>query len=271
MNRTLLIDADILVVSTCAACEQEIDMGDDEWQLYTDLKDVKDTILKAIKNLEEHLDADASVLCLSRGETFRHRIYPEYKGQRGRKPVGTAEVKRWMIAELGGKLIDGIEADDTMGILATNPRIIKGEKIICSQDKDMLTIPNATVYREGELIEVSEEYAELNWLTQTLTGDSTDNYPGCPGVGPATAEAALKDLKGWEQYEHVYASGKRKGETEMRWRTKVFETRWEVVVSLFEKAGLTEEDAILQAQLARILRTTDYDFKAKEPILWRPQ
>jgi DNA polymerase I len=36
------------------------------------------------------------------------------------------------------------------------------------------------------------------------------------------------------------------------------------------KEGLTEDDALLQARLARILRADEYDFKAKRPILWEP-
>ena len=38
----------------------------------------------------------------------------------------------------------------------------------------------------------------------------------------------------------------------------------------FEKKGLTEDDALLQARVARILRASDYDFKKKEPIMWTP-
>jgi DNA polymerase-1 len=46
--------------------------------------------------------------------------------------------------------------------------------------------------------------------------------------------------------------------------------RWETVVSVFEKAGLTEQDALTQARLARILRWSDWDNTKKEPILWSP-
>ncbi|MGN6552088.1 MAG: hypothetical protein ACTHJ3_19660, partial [Pararhizobium sp.] len=267
--RTLLLDGDILVVSTGASCEKEICWGDDEWTLHCDVGEVKATILRAIENLKIDLDADAVVVCLSKGETFRHRIYPDYKAGRGRKPVGTAEVKRWLVEEHGAKLIPGIEADDIMGILSTNPRIIKGEKIIVSQDKDLMTIPGK-LYRDGQIVEVSEEEAEFNWLTQALTGDVTDGYPGCPGMGPVSASEVLRGKLGWEQYEHTYASGKRRGETETKWRTVEVPTLWDAVVAQYVKAGLTAEDALLQARLARILRSDDFNFQTKEPILWQP-
>lgn len=267
--RTLLIDGDILVVSTGAALEEEVDWGDDVWTLTCDVGKVKRTVLDTIRRLEADLQADQSIITLSKGLTFRHEIYPHYKAGRSRKPVGTNEVKRWLIEEHGAKFKPGIEADDVMGILATNPRIIPGEKIIVSQDKDMLTIPGL-IYRNGEVTEVSPGEAEFNWLKQALTGDVTDGYPGCPGMGPVTAETCLNGRLGWEEYTHTIASGKRKGETEQRWRTIPMPTMWEAVVSQYQRAGLTADDALLQARLARILHNNDYDHQKKEPILWTP-
>ena len=43
---------------------------------------------------------------------------------------------------------------------------------------------------------------------------------------------------------------------------------WKVVKDCYKQQGLTEDDALVQARLARILRNTDYDFKKKQPILW---
>ncbi|WP_322885435.1 hypothetical protein U8C32_08570 [Sinorhizobium medicae] len=242
--RTLLIDGDILVVSTGAAHEEEIDWGDDNWTLHCDVKAVKASILAAVENMKRELDADDAILTLSMGETFRHRLYGGYKSGRGRKPVGTGEVKRWLIEEHGAKFKPGIEADDTMGILATHPKLIKGDKIIVSQDKDMLTIPGK-LYRGGEVIDVSPGEARYNWMMQTLTGDVTDGYPGLKGMGPVKAAKVL-DKVGPD------------------------EDPWPAVVAAYEKAGMTEEDALLQARLARILHWTDYDFKAKEVKLWQP-
>ncbi|MER8505680.1 hypothetical protein NKH91_06050 [Mesorhizobium sp. M0894] len=243
--RTLLIDGDILVVSTGAALEVETDWGDDEWTLTCDVAEVKATVLSTIKRLERDLDADASVITLSKGTTFRHDLYAGYKKGRSRKPVGTNEVKRWLIEEHGAKYKPGIEADDVMGILATNPRLIKGEKVIVSQDKDMLTIPGL-IYRNSNIIEVSPREALHNFLKQTLTGDITDGYLGCPGMGPVKAEKLLAAIQPGDLY-------------------------WPHIVAAYEKAGLTADDALLQARLARILHNDDYDHAKKEPILWTPR
>ncbi len=243
--RTLLIDGDILVVSTGAVLEREIDWGDDEWTLTCDVKEVKSTVLDTIRRLERDLDADQSIITLSKGITFRHELYDGYKKGRGRKPVGTNVVKRWLIEEHDAKYKPGIEADDVMGILATNPRIIKGEKIIVSQDKDMLTIPGK-IYRDGDIVDVSPAEATRYWLTQTLTGDVTDGYPGCPGMGPVKARKYLDKLEEGEPF-------------------------WPHIVAAYEAVGLTADDALLQARLARILHNQDYDHKNKEPILWMPK
>ena len=45
---------------------------------------------------------------------------------------------------------------------------------------------------------------------------------------------------------------------------------WARVVRTFESRGLTEEDALVQARVARILREGDYDFAERQPILWSP-
>ena len=78
-------------------------------------------------------------------------------------------------------------------------------------------------------------------LYQTLVGDQTDNYKGCPGVGPVKAETALGANPTWAS-----------------------------VVGCYEKAGLTEEDALVQARVARILRHGEYNKMTCEVKLWTP-
>ena len=69
-----------------------------------------------------------------------------------------------------------------------------------------------------------------------------DNYPGCPGIGPVRAKRILADA----------------------------DDPWAAVVQAYEKKGLGEEDALLQARLARILQEDTWDQENKEPILWTP-
>ena len=79
-------------------------------------------------------------------------------------------------------------------------------------------------------------------MYQTLTGDSTDGYSGCPSVGDKTARKILGDNPTWGD-----------------------------VISAYEKRGLTEQDAMVQARVARILRFKDYDFVKHQPILWEAE
>lgn len=270
MKRTALIDGDILLVSTGFALEQETEWDDDVWTLTVDLNEWKKAVEGIIKGIVKDLLASDYVICLSKGRTFRHDICPTYKGNRkGRKPTGLNAMKEWLIEHHDGKLKPGIEADDTMGILSTHPSLIKGEKIIVSQDKDMMTIPGQ-LYRDGDVIDISEEEADYWHLYQTLVGDSTDGYPGCPGIGGETAEHLLRNLLAYKPYEHTLKAGPRKGQTETRYEEITVSSMWEVVIAAYAKAGLTEEDALLQARLARILRYKDYDFKNKEAKLWTP-
>jgi DNA polymerase-1 len=247
VKRTILIDADILIVSGCAAGMKEFEGEDDEWYYSIDLKEVKNTLLNTVEQFKKELEATDAVLCISRGTTFRHRIFPTYKGGRGRKPLGVGEVKRWLVDDHGAKLKEGIEADDTLGILSTHPSLISGEKVIVSADKDLKTIPG-NLYHGGQWLEIDEATARYNWLLQTLTGDTTDGYPGCPGLGAVTAGKLLDKLD---------------IENEEEW--------WPAIVGAYENKKLDEEYALTQARCARILHYTDYDFKKKEAILWRPK
>jgi DNA polymerase-1 len=106
---------------------------------------------------------------------------------------------------------------------------------------------------------------------QTLAGDTTDGYSGCPTVGMDTAEEFLTEKVMWEPYEHTFKSGVRKGETVDRWQKVPAPTMWSTVVSCFVKAGLNEAEAITQAQVARICRDTEYNFKKKEVSPWIPR
>lgn len=273
MTRTLLIDADVVAYQAATSREVAIEWEPGYWTWHCSMSQVQAAIDQEVANLVEKLDADDYKLCLTDSEgNFRFRVLPSYKGNRtSKKPLVLKAVKEWLIEERGAYFRPGLEGDDCMGILATAPHI-KGEKVIVSIDKDMKTIPGL-YYRDAEtgVVEVSQEEADFWHLYQTLTGDTTDGYAGCPGVGPDAATKHLKDLIKVEPYEHELKSGPRKGQVDTRWRNVEADNAWEVVVSLYQKAGLSERDALQQARVARILRASDYDFKKKEPILWSPK
>ena len=242
--RTLLIDGDILLYQESMAVEQEFDWGDDWWTLFGDLREAQERVDVWLQDIKELLNADKFVLTLTGRNNWRKDVLPTYKSNRKgkRKPVVYKALKQYLIDTYKTALFDRLEADDLMGLLQTDPSNSE-ETVIVSEDKDMMTIPGL-LYRpirpEEGVQKITEEEADRNHLLQSLMGDSTDGYSGCPGIGPKTAEKILK------------------------------ENDWSLVVAAYEKAGLTEEDALQQARVARILRHGEYDRKKDEVKLWHP-
>jgi len=250
MSTVLLLDADILCYQTTASVETEVDWGDDFWTLHSDLQEAIDRLGADVAYLTDKLSADEVILCFTDGENFRKQIYPQYKTNRKgvRKPLAYKALVAHCKENYETFTRPNLEADDVMGILATWPKFRPGaKKVIVSEDKDLKTIGGAWLFnpaKHDEPVFNDPHEAYLYFLEQTLTGDTTDGYPGCPGIGPVKAKAALE--KADEGAE------------------------WAAVVALYLKAGLSEEVALQQARCARILHATDYDFKRKEPKLWLP-
>jgi DNA polymerase-1 len=255
-TRHLLIDADVLIYECASSNEVATDWGDGYWTWHCDENAVKEAVLASLYRLQNEFGADRYTLCLTDSDgNFRKRILPSYKGNRSnvKKPLVLRSIKQWLIDELNAYLRPGLEGDDCLGILSTMKHKDKDERIIVSIDKDMKTIPG--LYSRGtkaDIRRISEYEADYWHMFQTLTGDSTDGYSGCPGIGPVKAEKIL------ETTAPEYA-----GDAYVPYL-------WSQVVAAYEAKGLTEDDALIQARVARILRASDYDFKKKEPILWQP-
>lgn len=271
---TLLIDGDIVVYQIASRCEEVwTDENNVTTGLYTNLQKAKVLIAEQIEKIKVTLKGTKVILCFTDGVNFRKTVLPTYKMNRAdtRKPMGYYDMREWVMENYECFLRPTLEGDDCLGILATHPKLIPGEKIIVSEDKDMKTIPGLFCHRlEKGVIEVTPEEADFWHMYQTITGDTTDGYGGCPGIGPDKAEKMLKAGVKLEPYDHVLKGGPRKGQVETRWREVPAANHWETVVSLYEKQGLTEADALVQARCARILQWTDFDFKKKEVILWKP-
>jgi len=240
MTPHLLIDADLLLYKAAIGAEYSCDWGGGNWVLSANLQQAKDAITARINGMLAHFDTDMYTLVRSDRENFRKQLFPEYKGNREdtRKPIIFNQLVEWLDDTQPCIHYSKLEADDTLGILQTQD--LTAETIIISEDKDMLTIPGK-LYRGGELLDTSPEDARRHHMFQTLTGDATDGYPGCPGVGPKTADKLLQGTP---------------------------ETWWGVVLQAYEKAGLTEQDAMLNARMAYILQSHNY--KNGEVILWDP-
>lgn len=140
------------------------------------------------------------------GKTFRHEAYPEYKAQREETPEDIKASVPIIKDILSGyhipiMQVDGYEADDVIGTVATKAGANGIETYMLTPDKDygQLIKPNVYMYRPrhgggydviGEK-EVEEKYGITTPLQVidllALMGDSADNFPGCPGVGEKTA------------------------------------------------------------------------------------
>ena len=239
----LLIDGDILTYRTCWACQTQVQWEDDVVTTATNLKEVRAQADAMIAYWQEQLGVEHLIICFSPkgGKYFRHNILESYKGTRkaSQKPMGYHSLVEYLKEKYSYLQIPMLEADDTLGILATNGEYSRN--IIVSVDKDMLTIPCEYYNMDKEITEtVDTKLADYMHLYQTLVGDSTDNYKGCPGVGPKKAADILK-IPSWSR-----------------------------VVTAFEKAGLTSDEALVQARVARILRANEYNFETGEVILWEP-
>ncbi|MCO7225753.1 hypothetical protein NH399_15750 [Pleionea sp. CnH1-48] len=167
-----------------------------------------------------------------------------------------------------------LEGDDIIGILMTEPRYKQGyEKIAVSIDKDIQTIPGLFFNPDKDASPrlITEQDADNFFYAQCIAGDITDGYFGAPNFGMGTAQRLLKEMKKVELYEHTLTRGKRKGETELRRREVSCGDPWEIVLSTYSVNNLSEEVALLNARMARILRASDWDNEKKEVILWTPQ
>lgn len=237
---SLLIDADYIVYKCCAATETEIDWGEDLITVISNFSDAYGMVERELASIANDLGCfDDSILFFSDSINFRKSIDPDYKGHRNRKkPCGYKRVINKLKHDYHVVILPQLEADDAIGIYATKEE----GHIICSPDKDMRQIPGQ-LYDLSDGVVTIEKEEGIRWhLIQTMAGDQTDGYSGIPGVGIKRA-AALLDEKG---------------------------TTWKTVVDAFAEKDLSEEIALKNARLAKILQANDYDFTTQQPILWSP-
>jgi len=257
--RTLLIDADSLIYAAASSNETATQWDQDVWTYHGDFDAARSQLDFNIESMRKRLKADVCVLALSNNNNpWRKLVLPTYKSNRKdtRKPVLLKPLRDYVHEEYATFERPGLEGDDVLGILLTAPKPpepVVGERILCSIDKDMSTLPGLHFNwmkdrgNTGSPVvrEVSPVEADRFHMLQALTGDRVDGYAGCKGIGPKKAEKILDGLETVEQM-------------------------WPRVVETFVSKGFSEEDALVQARVSRICRVTDFNFKTKEVILWKP-
>ena len=246
-KRTLIVDGSILIYRIASALEEATQWEDDMWTLHADLKLGKRVLDTTLRNYKDKLNCNKIIIAQDHKNNFRLDIFPEYKSHRKkvRKPIIVKPLKEYMFHNYETLTYPNLEGDDVCGIFATQS-LNKDKVVILSGDKDLRTIPGIHHFIHDESTEiVNETIANYNFMYQTLVGDMTDGFAGCPSIGGVKASRILANKKDLPEM-------------------------WEAVVKEYEKQGLDENYALTQARLARILRASDWDSKKKKPILWRP-
>ncbi len=150
--------------------------------------------------------------------TFRHRIFPEYKATRQKMPEELSEQLprvRQALDVLNIPIIEvpGLEADDVMGILARMAEQQNIETYLVTGDKDFMQLVSDKIKiynpkKAGEEVEILDAAGVKEKIGvppeqvieyYSLTGDSSDNVPGVPNVGPKTAKGLLQQFKNLDE------------------------------------------------------------------------
>lgn len=231
MTRTALIDADI-VAYRCAA-KADYEGEEEDWAVASTLHLAREWAMRA--------GADAIVCCLSASRSFRYDLWPAYKASRADKPRPT-HLKACKDAIAGTFRMaphhDILEADDILGILATNGRV--PGPVIVTIDKDLRQVPGLHCNPDkGTVDDISPEQAEEVFLYQWICGDTTDGYPGIPGIGPKKAQPLV-------EADDPYSA----------------------ILAAYAERGIDRSHAMTQARLARIVTAPLWDGRKKEVIPW---
>lgn len=234
------IDADII-------CHQAIHASMDEWEdgFVLSERGVRDVIIETMDKWVEKIRPKPTTIVPVLSDyhnNWRYALGGPYKLNRS---GGGADSKREhmqfaraFVRSHWPKTMqeEGLEADDLIGIMCSHPDHQR-RSVAVSIDKDFLTLPGQFYNPRGggrRPLKIKAMQADYMWMTQTLTGDTVDNYKGIPGIGPKKAEAILDGCIGiWDM--------------------------WEAVLRAYKKAKLPVKDALLNARYARILRFNDWD------------
>lgn len=244
----VLVDADLLVYRIAAAFQDVIQWSPEVRTVNINRTGAVNKLCAMLDQIYEDCRADSLCLYFTGSEVFRKDILGSYKADRPPKPdlwgylKGSLEGSRWDHTErLTVSEVLNLEADDLMGLHSDETPCI-----IASYDKDLQQIAGKHYnWLTQSFTYIDEDQGDYWFWTQTLTGDSTDNYKGCPGIGPVKAGRLLEDVE-----DEALA--------------------WEIIVGAFEAKRLTQSDALVQARLARILRPGEYDWKENKVRLWEP-
>lgn len=256
-GRLAIIDTDIFCYQAITEAMVQREVEDGQWTWHVDAREVAATVAARIVETADFLRAEQIVLCFGSKSNWRKKVMGEYKKNRSKKkPLGWWAVVDALAAQFQVVSRPFLEADDVAGLLHTAPPALFEhvlgfphlETVVVSEDKDYRTLPGLLHNPRAEkqqIEEISLDQADREHMMQTLTGDATDGYKGCPGVGKVGAAKILDEIgrDGW----------------------------WDAVVATYREKGLDEKEALVNARVARILRYPEYDWDTGEMELWTPR
>ncbi len=168
-------------------------------------------VINMLRKLQDEYQPESmAVIFDAKGKTFRHDMYKEYKANRPPMPDDLREQiepLHQIVEALGYPMlvVGGVEADDVIGTLAKKASEAGSEMLISTGDKDMAqlvtehvtlinTMNNSLMDPEGVVTKFDVRADQIiDYLA--LVGDSVDNIPGVPKVGPKTAAKWLKEYE----------------------------------------------------------------------------
>lgn len=244
---TALIDIESMIYKALHRTQYEVNVGENELTYKVNKKLTQKEIDIKITDAVNAVKVDQCLLFFGSNTNFRKAVYPPYKANRDiRKPLGYYKLKKYLIDTYASVEIEDLEADDTVGLWATNDFLIgpNEDKIVISEDKDFFSVECRLFNPEKPDLGIRTipfDLAKRNHLVQTMVGDATDNYPGIKGVGVVGANKILDKSCSWRSVR------------------KEFENK---------KCGAGF--ALKMARMAKILQRNDYNFETKKINLWRP-
>ena len=191
----------------------------------------------AIMGLIQRLKPDMLVVALdSKAPTFRKEMYSEYKANRKEMPEdlpGQIDRIEQILEAMNIPTIriDGFEADDIIGTLAKRAGADGYDCLLCSKDKDLLQLIDEHIstfdIKTDTLTDVKALFEKMGINPEqfidclALQGDTSDNVPGVPDVGPKTALGWIQKYGSLENlYEHVDEIKGKRGDNLRRFKDK---------------------------------------------------
>lgn len=223
-----------------------------------------------IRFLKDKKPRYAAVCFDSKGPTFRHELYPEYKANRPKTDeelISQLKIARDLVGAMGFKVValPGAEADDLMATLANIAKKEGKDTVIITSDKDIYAAAGERVKiwsgsakepYKGEEACLNKFNVPCAYMKDYLAivGDSSDNVPGAEGIGPKTAAELINK---YGHIKDIYAAAEANDEG--------------IKPAVIKKLALAKESVLLSEQLVALkedlaLGLNFEDFNIKTPI-----